>query len=480
MENLEKILGSLKREKKYEDIFPILWLILYRVYAPGKDRLFVQDGLYPDVCSIKSYLAFPLKYIVYISKNIWYMCLRNVKKKSEGLYLFSDSFLLSKRYVSLQKMIIKQNNSIGTFTLQDCGLPIIDRVEKKRRTISKSIKILPLGMMVVSWKNKINIEKCYDLFKRLVENNESCENCADYADRILDSLQISCNRDAKRIARRLKKYKIKKFITVNQFNIKDYMCIMACRNIGIKTVEYMHYTPLFIDTRKHWENQFQYVDEIAFWCEADMLYYKKYIEPKVRFYSDCKFKVYGSPELLEQEIEEVCQKYERKRNITLFVPANEELRRNAFVKTNELTAEDFQDVKARIFRCIDIFAKSNKIETVYLRYHPGVPESYENGDADEIAKYGFVVVDDTRDSLIKCLGESVAAFGVASSALYLASAYGCEVYAIDFGISKLDFCDIGNIKLVSCEQIETITLGSKIGIRKELCADVDMMFENIR
>lgn len=467
-QEIESILGK-ELTNKYRELLPILQLIDYRIETRGKEGLFTYDGEYSETYSLMTICKNSIKYIEYCGKRI-FDC-----RKREKQSLLSDTFFTLNRYDDVLTEIFKKEKVCAVITAQDCDIRNyyrcrgLDAERLKRRLVY-------LGESVAGFKLKLIIEKWFDFFSSLREERATCEACIVVADRLLGQMQKESRRRIKKIKKELMRNKINLYITINQYNLRDLLIILACKEAGIISRQLLHYSNCIIEIPLEEKVQSkQYVNELFVWDKSEKMYIEKYFDIIPIVASECRVDVAGCPELSYNVVSGNKLLWNRKNAIILFVPSytvflGEDYRRIE----NEKDRKILQVHKKPIFDGIHLLAEREHLE-VYLRYYPNESDVYIKDDEDIIHSYGFKMLSDSREDLTKGLCWSKAAFSCMSSVLISALAYGCTCFSIDLQNRKYDFCGL-DIHSVTPENISLVSINYPKTEEYEGFMNIDKLF----
>lgn len=419
--SLDEILGE-QFVIKYKDIYAILRLIYYRTETRGKEGIFSYDGDYSDTYSVLIFLKSVRKSIVYLVKYFFH------KRARKPQAFLSDTFLTLDRYDEVMSEIMDTQSVCASFTVKDCGLRNIFGLNglNKRRMEKRTVF---LGSSVAGYRLKRAVEKWFEFLLFLIDNGETCSMHVDKTGLLLEEISKETNKRICKIVKVLKREQVNLFITINQYNLKDLLLIIACRKLNIVTKELYHCSNCVVALPDKGKRMLDnYTDELCAWNLSELRYIEKYITI-VPILNNCKVTITGSPELSYYYMTENMKKYKKRDAIILFVPTYPIFLKREY--RDVISEEDRQYLRGRkraIFDGIHTLASREGLD-VYLRYHPIEPEMIVEDDREIANLYSFNVLSKSREDLIKGLCWSKYAFSCMSSVLLSALAYKCECYS---------------------------------------------------
>lgn len=452
----EEFVGTELRQK-YDDIWPVIKLILYRIDASGKSGLFSYDGTWPENTSVKGRVLRPIRAFFYFIKKC-----TSPSVAADGIYA-SDTLLESDRYKGLLKELYEKHNIIGSCAFYNVDKESVSKKGELEKKIWDSRRLF-FCESVSGNAVKLGAENTYDLFLRLIQESKVCEDEKARVDDTLKELRRAVLCRLEEIGAYLQKEKVKCFITTNQYNLRDVITIMACRKVGIWTKELSHHQNCTI-ALEEWsmtdyvfqERPFSCVNESCQWSEADQEYCLKH-KRVTALYGDLRYNVVGCPEVAKSEYIKNSSAYCKENAVLIFMPTLYFFAQKEAGSLHEPTQEDFQraaDGIKVLLEKICVWAKRSRA-TVYVKYHPSESKVRIDADREIIDACGFTVIS-TRAEFVKAVCESRIAIGCATSALSVALTYGCKCYDIMMKETKtFDFCGI-NITQIKLDDIDDIS-----------------------
>lgn len=442
--NVNEFLGE-KNIDEYDDIMPILRLILYRSGIRGKEGIFGTRE----------------RGKLYFIRTIWYYCLkvRHLFEKKEKSVLLSEQIVCLDRYDLLLYNILNKN-CITIMAKYNCPL----RREPKETVVAlkKKSQKLYVGDSVPGKKLSIVVEETYDLLNAIILKKENCSSYEEECRSLFEKLRKISQKRIKKIRKELKREGVQGFITNNQYNLTDVVLLMACDQEKILTKELRHHSDMVvsIDDRQcskrnnagFIENSvFSYVDQILLWSEYEKKYWKKYIHlDDISLKKVCCI-VAGCPEMLDDELLKLKKMYPKRDAITVFVPSHSMYIKDPAKK--KITENDLalaKESRKQIFAAVEQYAAKNGVKEIYVRYHPYEDERFIKND-EEITK-NYNVLSATREDFYKAMCVSKVVIGTTSSSLAVALLFGCKCISLMLKEEKYDFCG-APIASMTIEQI---------------------------
>ncbi len=432
---------------KYKSIYPLMRLVTYRLDAfelkDPKSLLFYYDGGWGK--SIKS-LLYPFSGLA-----------RYFKKKSGSgdiHVLLSDTILKSSRYGMLIDRIKKGNELIGGIcTWYNCGY-----LNRNCVLLDKNIC---LGKYIIPKKLKAEISNLYDYFDNMLKLGLKCEDDLEYVDSKLNYINKMIVEALEKTKKELTRRNVKLYITCNQYSVDECIMIMASRQLGIKTKEWQHHScylypkpckpyEKIYNSLRFDENSQKYacVEVESLWSRADVNWMNKwgcdFICGK-----NAKYEIVGGLEIDENKIIQYINKY-KKNGIIFFVP--------------EAVFFDYDStIKKRLNNQLEKLSNKYNLK-VYIRFHPGeVQEDYVKL-CDE---YGFEILQDTYEELIRGICSSWIGFGYCTSAIDVAKNYGLKMYQLDLFDENFEIRGT-SVETVRIEEISKLKIFFELG---EIAAD---------
>ena len=481
---IEEFLGEYYNE--YGDIYPIIRLILYRIDIRGKEGLFTYDEILGSKPGKRQIMLAPLRFLGYgflkITNSSGY------GRKQRNVFV-SDTFLKINRYEPLFEELNNSCKLVSALSVGGIGLKHFFRNFYKNR-----LRIMDFGLSVSGSKLKKAVDNIFDYFMELLKENKTCSQ--DQKVRLLlEELRVEAVERIDYLAGKFIRSGIDLFLTINQFNLRDVITIMACRKAGIWTKELCHYSNLaeFIadpaaiwngirdlgsDSKENYyfpnsNETFMFVHETCQWSSNDAEFFRKYRGIKNIFGENLKITGIGCPEITLKTVKE--KKWRNKENVlTIFVPVavlflGEKIK-------NNFSKKDIEGVKEwskKLYDDIKIVADRAQLE-VWVRFHPSDPACFIESDKETIEKNGFKILTLERKGFDEAVELSKYIITSCSSAMTIANIFGCKCYCINYFGEEYDFCgmDIIEVKEKDISKLELVEKESDYNIKENLCMDV--------
>lgn len=457
----EEFVGARLR-KEYQDIWPVIRLLLYRTDANGKSGMFNRKTMRSRLLSLVRstvYHGVKVKRKVPLRDSI---CLSNTMVKSE-------------RYLGLLEELYQTRDIVTFWTY----LEVNGEFFRKRDALHQQIftsRSLCIGESIAGDSLNRCAEKFYDMALELLENHKCCEDEYALVQQQLSALQAAVNRRVEEVQTELRRNRVKLFITVNQYNLDDLVIILACRKEGIWTKELCHHSNCICKTTDVKEKEklllsdnlqsFAYVHESCQWSKADEAFCRKHGK-YAPLYKDFCITTVGYPEVTRTEIGESLKRYPCKDAIVYFVVPTIILKDlTANQERSKATAKEIEEaMRLKEEICRNIGQAAQKLGAkVYVRYHPTEAKSYRSPrEAKLLEQLGFEELSSSQDDFVRAVCESGIAIGHETSAFTRALLYGCKCYNIVWREDQVyDFCGL-NIDNACFEELADITFEKEPG-----------------
>ena len=417
---IENILGKRTMER-YADIFPLLCLIFYDAYnrypkTKSFDMLFNYDEEHIDLPDgMVRKLLTPLHRITLARR-------RKAAGKLEikPAVMLSHTFVHNRRYRRTLDEI-KQRCDIVHF-LSDCDV----RVAVSRKS---GVEFCPCAYTVrpIFWQGSISGPRLKDcvisaekLFLRLINEGASCDECADSA-AVLDELKKEYILRIDTLTQVLKDYPITKYITINQYNLRDVMIITACRKLGIPTCQMEHHSSqcMYPADQALPIHRFAYTDSFFCWSESDLHFHKTFMQYQPVFDQNVRLCAVGNPEISYENALQQLKKYPVKNQMVYMI--------SAIINENDpqLVSADLE-LQKRIFAALNTLKEKTQME-VLVRFPPAINPKMRALCTPIAQQYGFNI---SCGSLMEDMCTSKVMFGTLSSVMSTAVIMGRKVYRI--------------------------------------------------
>ena len=447
--------------QKYTDVYPVILLIIYRMgfYWYGIHD-YERDFMVPS--ENKSGIKRLLKSLMAYGRET------GITGDKRDKILVSDTLLCLDRCEDLLCELMSKYRVVsylktGDYWRSNKNLKGIQGKRWETRSIFVGESVPESG-----------VEECVRdiklFFEGLMDNDLNCQDSPEEAEILFSRLKTETKKRVDFLYNKLKKHRITQYITINQYNLRDVLTVMACRKAGIITKELSHYfyciTPVIQSEKsRYYEDKFFFTDECCVWNISEKKWYEKYVSINENIFGDkIKISCTGCPEITRDHYDSIALRIQKRNSLIYFVPSVEYI------------DGDYQasmKVRKDYFKEIYDLAEDLGIK-VYVRYHPCEPQSNIDMEKSLLSEYNFVLCPQGREKLNECLCESKIAITCKSSVAAVAHLFGCKVYNIIFGDEQYDYMgmDFENIKL---EDIKEITFSEYNRSYPEECIDVDLL-----
>ena len=402
---VENLLGE-KALQQYSDIFPVLSLIFYDAtnrYPKIKsfDMLFNYDEEDMDLPnSVMRKVFTPLH-----RKELAKRRKEAAKLPKKEAVMLSHTFVHNRRYTKTLAEIKKHCDV--THFLSECDTRIIVN-RSGVKFIQPSYTVQP-----VLWNGSVSgakLKECVMAAERyfiaLIEKGESCE--ADF----------------EKLVNTLKDYKISKYITINQYNLRDVMIITALRKLGVETRQMEHHSSqcMYPADQKLPIHRFAYTDSFCCWSESDLHFHKTFMAYQPVFGQDVQLCAVGNPEISFENATAEYEKYAVKDQIVYMMSAiiNE--------KDEALVQSDFA-MQQKIFAQLAKLGEKTGMD-VLVRFPPAINPKMQTLCTPVAEKLGLKISQSSNQSLMEDMCTSRVMFGTVSSVMSTAVVMGRKVYRI--------------------------------------------------
>lgn len=442
----ENLLGE-KALQQYSDIFPVLSLIFYDAanrYPKTKsfNMLFNYDEEDMDL---------PNGVMRKVFTPLHRKELANRRKSAEKLpcreaVMLSHTFVHNLRYTKTLAEIRKHSDV--THFLSECDTRIIVN--------RNGVKFIPSSYTVkpVMWQGSISGAKLKEAvvvveryFLDIIAQGQNCDADYEKTQQLFNALRTEYLCRIEMLTDTLKNCKISKYITINQYNLRDVMIITALRKLGIPTQQMEHHSSqcIYPADQKLPIHRFAYTDSFCCWSESDLHFHKTYMAYQPVFNQDIQLCAIGNPEISYENAKAEYEKYSVKNQIVYMMSAiiNE--------KDEALVQSDF-DMQQKIFAQLAQLGEKTGYD-VLVRFPPAINPRMQSLCAPVAEKLGLKISQSSNASLMEDMCTSRVMFGTVSSVMSTAVIMGRKVYRIsdvkplftekEITVVKID--DIGKI-----------------------------------
>ena len=420
---VENLLGE-KALQQYSDIFPVLSLIFYDAtnrYPKIKsfDMLFNYDEEDMDL---------PNGVMRRVFTPLHRRELANRRKLAEKLphreaVMLSHTFVHNLRYTKTLAEIRKHSDV--THFLSECDTRIIvNRSGVKFIAPSYTVKPVLWYGSISGAKLKEAVVAAERYFLDIIAQGRNCE--ADFAktQQLFETLRTEYLCRIDKLTDVLKNHKIKKYITINQYNLRDLMIITALRRLGVPTQQMEHHSSqcIYPADQKLPIHRFAYTDSFCCWSESDLQFHREFMAYQPVFGQDIQLCAMGNPETSFENAKAEYEKYPAKNQIVYMMSAiiNE--------KDEALVQSDFE-MQQKIFAQLAKLGEKTGYD-VLVRFPPAINPRMQSLCAPVAEKLGLKLSQSSNASLMEDMCTSRVMFGTVSSVMSTAVILGRKVYRI--------------------------------------------------
>ena len=443
----EDLLGE-KTLQKYADIFPLLTLIFYDAtnryhransFAP----LFNYDEDDLDIGNSLIRKVFTPLHRAQLAKR---------KKAAAKLpckpaVMLSHTFVHNLRYTKTLAEIKKHSDIIHFLSECDTRL-IVNR--------NQGIKFIPSSYTVkpVMWQGSISGEKLKQLvitvekyFMQLIKDGRCCDDDMAQSHSLIDPLQKEYLERIDMLTAAMASHNITKYITINQYNLRDVMIIHACRRLGIETCQLEHHSSQCTypaDCRLP-ILRLAYTDSFCCWSESDLYFHKTFMSYQPIFDQPVKLCNVGNPETSFENAAAAFEKHTAKDRIVYMI--------SGIMNENDdaLVQKDF-DMQKRIFEQLAKLGQKTGFE-VLVRFPPAINPRMQSLCTPVAESLGLKISQSLPGSLMEDMCTSRVMFATLSSVMSTGVIMGRKVYRIceekplftEAEITEVAIDDIANI-----------------------------------
>ena len=417
-------LGSILGEeymREYADIFPVLSLIFLdintRYISTGRfEALFSYDeepasGLYGTVAAV-------LRNI--ICKNLVSKAKKLPKEKA---VMLSSTFAHNQRYTSTLAEIKKLCRT--THILSPCDVRLaINRKGIKVNTMHYTVQPVIMCGSVSGSKVKDCVRGVAAFMAKLVENRETCAQHPEESRKLLSALQKAYSQRIGQLTDILSQYEIERYITINQFNLRDVMLLDVCHRLGIPTRQMEHHASwcMHPSHRPVPIYRYAYTDSFGCWSDSDLKFHQKFYEYQPMFGQNVELYTIGNPETNFEKATAEYAKYTPKNQIVYMVSG-------IMDENDEKLFNSNFDMQMRIFAQLKKLGEKTGWE-ILVRFPPAINPKMMAKCTPILEEMGIKVSTSAPGTLMEDMCTSRVVFGTISSVLSTAVIMGRKVYRI--------------------------------------------------
>ncbi len=433
--------------------YPVLRLLVERVASGIEDEkrlyglFFANNG--PDFNKYGSLRM----WLEYITRLPAYLLNRLTRKShTPDTILVSDTILMSDRYAYFQQECLKNDRITGLSMIFN-HYSLTGHRKKYNRYVS-------LGKYIVGPEIFRKLTKIFNLVRKAYGGKCACTLISGYTDEVkeLDELLKVC---VERIKKELIRNNVCQYITCNQYRIEEVVIIEACRELGIITKEWSHHSMCSFDIHifetpddcfiSDLESLYIFTDRYCVWSEGDSLWITRYGHIDPVFGQEVTYPAVGSPELNKEMIADIAGDGELDHICYLVLTHYDDGRRD----------KEIYEAHYRVLDELNKFSQRTGLK-VYVRYHPSEYASRTDKEMEIYDRYGFELLDTSREALENMYKNSKACISSGTSALILSYNYGIPTYSVEVEakgtfdysgtpIRQIEIEDIADLDIDGCD-----------------------------
>lgn len=418
--HLGDILGKENMEK-YADIFPVLSLIFWDI-----NTRYISTGRFSALFSYdEENTSKGLQSIIDVLKTTIHAALaskaENLPKKKA--VMLSSTFAHNPRYTSTLEELKKLSDI--THILSPCDVrPAINRKGFKLNRMHYTVKPVVLNESVSGKKVKKCVLDTAQFIAELVENGESCADHSKKAEKLLSDLQYAYLERIKQLETALSEYEIERYITINQYNLRDVMLLDVCHRLGIPTRQMEHHASWCMHSvnRPVPIYRYAYTDSYGCWSDSDLHFHKTFYEYQPMFSQNVELYTIGNPETNFEKATGENAKYTPEKQIVYMVSGIMDENDEKLFSTNF-------EMQLKIFSQLKKLGEKTGWD-VLVRFPPAINPKMMAKCTPILEEMGIKVSPSVVGTLMEDMCSSTVVFGTISSVLSTAVIMGRKVYRI--------------------------------------------------
>ncbi len=418
--HLGNILGE-EYMAEYTDIFPVLSLIFLdintRYISTGRfDALFSYDEE-PGTSGINA--------VISVLKKVIFRSLRGKAEKMPAgkAVMLSHTFVHNNRYTSTLAEIKKLCKV--THILSPCDVrPLINRKGVKFNQMHYTVQPVILDGSVSGKKVKTCVLDASAFLAKLIQNKETCAQHPEESKKIFFALQTAYTERIGQLKEILSRYEIERYITINQFNLRDVMMLDVCHRLGIPTRQMEHHASwcMHPSHRPVPIYRYAYTDSFGCWSDSDLKFHQKFYEYQPMFGQTVELYTIGNPETNFDKAKAEYAKYTAKNQIVYMVSG-------IMDENNEKLFNDNFNMQQKIFAQLKLLGEKTGWD-VLVRFPPAINPKMMAKCTPILKEMGIKVSPSVAGTLMEDMCSSRVVFGTISSVLSTAVIMGRKVYRI--------------------------------------------------
>ena len=432
-ERIEKRLGK-ELALKYRDLEPLLALLEYRYQEEtesggdctyGLTRIFFFDTLHGKkiITRIFGTVIAPVLWAVTRIKYLF-------RDKAKTRIVFSNTFLFSRRYPMVREQVDEKYGCTAILSFYDT----IKRSTPNAKEMLRDTLLLHSGNVrpvyiprysVVGANLQKNVTKYYQLIHRLSSEKNTVSR--DKLETTLIRVQSAYNKRIAYLKKRLEKEKIKLYITINQYNLRDLLLIHAFKDLCVSTMQQEHHAmqysrlPFDPDNPKP---RLSFVHNYGYWDSSERLFHQMVFLYENVLYSSKKnrYIVSGNTEMSYEQVIAYQKKYPAVRKLTFMSAAPD------FASEEE--QHNYERWRWSVFAALRELSEKQKIQ-ICVRYTPFFEKYFREKEIPVLKEWGFQISESVPENLMEDMCSCTAIMSSTSSVLATARLMGKIVYRVE-------------------------------------------------
>ena len=354
--------------------------------------------------------------------------LSRLVKKAEKLpekkaVMLSSTFVHNPRYTATLAEIKKLCDV--THILSVCDVrPQIDRKGVRMNSMHYTVHPVIFEGSVSGAKLKKCVLDAAELLAACVKNGESCTAHREKAEQVLSALQKEYKKRISLLKNTLSRYEIERYITINQFSLREVMLIDACRQLGIPTRQMEHHASwcMHPSNRPVPIYRYAYTDSFGCWSDSDLKFHQNFYEYQPMFGQKVELYTIGNPETNFEKANAEYAKYAPENKIVYMVSGIMDENDEKLFNTNF-------EMQQRIFAQLKKLGEKTGWD-VLVRFPPAINPKMMAKCTPILEEAGIKVSPSVAGTLMEDMCTSRVVFGTISSVLSTAVIMGRKVYRI--------------------------------------------------
>ena len=418
--HLGSILGQANMEK-YRDIFPVLALIFLDI-----NTRYITTGRFDALFSYDEELGSSgLSAVMGALRKAKFKKLSAEAKKlpKKKAVMLSSTFAHSPRYAASLNEIRKL--SAVTHLLTPCDVrPAVNRSGIKFNSMQYTAQPVVLNSSVSGKKLKECVLSAAAFIAKMVESRENCSLYPEKSEKIFSELQAAYTERINTLSALLSEYDIERYITINQFNLRDVIMLDVCHRLGIPTRQMEHHASwcMHPSHRPVPIYRYAYTDSFGCWSDSDLEFHRNFYEYQPMFGQKVELYTIGNPETNFEKATAEYAKYEAKNQIVYMVSG-------IMDENDEKLFNDNFAMQQRIFARLKTLGERTGWD-VLVRFPPAINPKMMAKCTPVLEDMGIKVSSSAAGTLMEDMCTSRVVFGTISSVLSTAVIMGRKVYRI--------------------------------------------------